>query len=1402
MLSHALTYDRRIKNFADEDLGLSSTKEQVRLAKDELERIYQTCTIRNQPDYELEEELVDGLPGFPGNYKVDRPVFLQCPRGVREYDRYDYFNNFGLIGDGVPYYISREQLWKAYCEGLQNNAPLHHGHVNFHYSNQVTVQAGNRRYSNLTEKQISAGLTVIQSIHQGWLGKYAKPEFYGRCVSPAVKDSPDLEPLEWAAQRLKIVFGFVVGMTGHDYAPATVENIYGRMAEIAANPSPESLKQPRTYQLTPKRKALLDAVSKLQPESLLPEAVIFLMENDLLIDPQDIEKEPIKGFLLNLPDALNNGLVIDRVSELALAHNQHGAIPKTAINHAVKIASSVYCSGQNGHMLEKPWYFKEDFDLRPNTVGYGWTGTERAQDEMIAAQGAYSYRDAKAIYYQRGYKLTELAGISRERAIKFTTAITSLYGLCHHERACHVIDFVLAYCEEAKPEDRMAALDKLEKLLVRQQPASPVIGILEGSDTSFEKPGFSSMAHSLLSIKRIEQDKVDDMTVTAQHIIDVVRETARPLIERAKIRPALAQDFSRIPLLTDHSDSEALALPLTKEHAVSLPIQQPLASWLTLQERFIEECKNNPDKAAEIYYLFCAHKMPEPFNPPPGFLGFIDEYITIRETDETNILFAHPNARASLRHTNTQLAVDRYMLISNLIDCWVIGITDWKQLDEVFDWVLARPTDQEVKEIQIELAWQKKERYDPLYPHAADFMERQEASHQFEIWEFHQKYRDSCLRNDGLNGWLKSELQKKQDELADTLRTNEDFRTAEIEENRSYLNTTPPVRDREARSQLESKIKEHVSNRRRERLAQLKETVESTKLVVGLATSGIVAPQALVNCFNGTVEALKKGIYLQKNFNRTSFIDSCNKRFTAFVADLHRLSEHEIIDRDAVNSALTYCATLDDVSELIEKLQRLPEIVESAKKTATQRSWNFDDHEVDPAKTAEKILENRRQLREELKAALQDEAFLAEKAADHLLAEFFWLDRYMAVLPRLSDFQRRVLPDQHSGDSTWNSNAGRTMLRSNNEVLSTWYLRRALRVFDSVEHPLLAEEHQPLARLPRLDSSRSTSIIPYSMDAKRQIQQAYEQVESDIERCRTAIAVAREASFGLLPIGGKIHVMHEMDPAHVAFLVTKLKLENSYFQLQHANKSLVLPPLPTSQEWKVVIDFLVAEGVINFDHPELQICLPGRLTPEKCPYLGAAILLSTERSKAYRKDAFVTTHNQETGYRIMAYDAGGARSELPFSTPILGRTDIFGRRHHNDIDRFQLWGTVLLYGQEHQQLGRLVGNKFKQLESKYCNRFEEILGDHGLAAVLKESWVNTRTGNLKDGERHFRKAVKVCTDAWEACSDACQESGVTAGIVPETRKMFDSLREEVAELQQAMRGMEVFTKQHKLLLTF
>ncbi len=235
-----------------------------------------------------------------------------------------------------------------------------------------------------------------------------------------------------------------------------------------------------------------------------------------------------------------------------------------------------------------------------------------------------------------------------------------------------------------------------------------------------------------------------------------------------------------------------------------------------------------------------------------------------------------------------------------------------------------------------------------------------------------------------------------------------------------------------------------------------------------------------------------------------------------------------------------------------------------------------------------------------------------------------------------------------------------------------------------------------------------------------------------------AILTRRQETAGLMPVGGKVHIISDIDSTTVNFMQETFGLSSSPFKLIHAGESVLLPPSVTDLELGIYIEMLKHFG--NIDQFDIQSCVSGRLDRENAPIVGAVRLLATSYSKEYQYKSCSTTHDGETGARFMAYDAGVKETGLPFDLPqARGRTDVLGGTTIGDNSIHQFTQTLMAHKQ--------FGGDFDGLGIEFSQKFIKILEKHDLDFALhKSAWVYDHALQSSDSTQNHYDMLKTFTD--------------------------------------------------------
>jgi hypothetical protein len=393
-------------------------------------------------------------------------------------------------------------------------------------------------------------------------------------------------------------------------------------------------------------------------------------------------------------------------------------------------------------------------------------------------------------------------------------------------------------------------------------------------------------------------------------------------------------------------------------------------------------------------------------------------------------------------------------------------------------------------------------------------------------------------------------------------------------------------------------------------------------------------------------------------------------------------------------------------------------------------------------------------------------------------------------------------PEEAEGETT--DSKEHASLRRNVQALSTASFRTMSSLFAARMLKVGQELEAPESRAQALLTDGQILEVPVvSNEIELHRFQEYDEksvetlVADNEDRITSSLKMYRKDCLGYVSIGGKLHVSN-WNPERLQALKDLMGLSSTQFHLQYMDDVLLLPASLSGSELKAFILMLVKAGIVTPDNLQLQVGIPGRLSPENAAYLGSAVLLSTEKGFRYSEDSFCTNQDHATGARLMLYDANGPSTKLPFMTELIGRTDMLGRMHLNDIDLYQLIGTALVHAQ--------FGGPFENFGKEYKQRYEAILKKHGngLESVLKEKWIYKQNDDRKDdgASKSHHETVKKVTDAYFDCADKSDQTGVQEGIIFEVRALNDWLKESIKGVQEKLYHDKSTCKEADLAVNF
>ncbi|MDD5025997.1 MAG: hypothetical protein PHH13_01325 [Candidatus Peribacteraceae bacterium] len=1300
----------------------------------------ETCEPADRPAHQLQLMLVSEL----GRFTRDE-IFALIPIGMGRWAEDD------LMPDPehrIRHHELRELFdatFERYRSRLrQTLGSSEEGWINRHSAAEVTVQPGQRRHPRPSEQEIGVGLYYLQEKSPSpWHWHEADAGFYPTCVAPHFKDDHEDDPFQWAAKRMKIVHGYGVECCGRDYAPDFMEYPYQQMASQVCNSLPDSLRESRTYRLDASKRTCMEAALALCP---LPEAAMIALELPAACTEETLKNPPAPEFFGKLKVMLGNGLIVDRFVACVRGQATFLGAPE-ALAYAMRLTMAIYAGDSTGLVsrgdppvdgTQRPWWFKEDIDLiepfdpdRPSSAGGSASQVERLQipcdDQGRALQLGIAEQSSFA--YRNTLEAYRRAG----------HRLATLEGV-GQECAIHcTAEVVKGFGIGNVP--RAERILTLALTLAEEAPPPLRAEILSKRFLPF----IEGQQPSSTIISALEGDNVSvhlpGLSALMYMVLGEERMRAEG-ISAVTIKPAQIQDamrtFASAPLLT----RARLALPLdgTMHRGLDNPIRLLPNAANGRQQLALPA----PDGSAPV---------PDAVNKPVWTI--MDFYAQLRRecsyddryVAELYFAFCAPKMRDPLKPPEGFLA---------LLKAYK-GIPDERVQHEMF----AHPYD----------------RRSVAQRNARFRVDRMMAlSHLLDAFAMGIVTEEEML---GTLQWLTTRADKET-EVECAWEAYENFGAKYAEgEHPSYFESD----DQELEWETRRRIEEEAGSDHSARLITFKERTAKVLLLQTLVSAGAFRAHELRQSMRDCL------LFWQRpDVSWYPPIAEIGLELNEDIATLGECLKAGIVDRVALLAAIQERSTTGDrLSDLIAVFPAMHEDLRASHArvetvlgeiVSSGALLTSDDRSIEQKFTA---------LHAELSGRWKNRRFASVDVIDRLLANVK-LEKivHVAAMRRYGSditpgIDARRIPANMRDISTANLHALRLLpilshqLTSRQQLLETANLRRALPA------PQSDEQAPP---------SAGGALIPIE-HIWTSVEEHYVSLLRQLPMARRQVRAWRQQARGLLPVGGKLHVEKAFDSAHIGLLHSMLGYSSGYFHLIHAGDSLLLPPCPSVEELQCAIAILVQEGVISDDRPELQMGLPGRITPDRCGYLGATCLLATQWTTRFTAESFCTTHDHATGARMIAYDAGAPNAAYPFMARtgddeenLEGRTDVLGRRHPGDAEIIQLIGTILIDEQ--------VGGPFGPIGKEFMERLRAILKRYGIGKTLEAPWVFTSEEDKysKDNApniQHFEEAVKPCQDAYFACAEKYHrlaeamgpEQAPQDGIIFDVRRLLDWIREQV-----------------------
>ena len=1368
-------------------------------------RIRERCRLPKHPPHTLTPEVADGIRFIRHDIAALLPeeftrddmfsLFLQRenPFGsyymLDEYGevRYDREKEEAAMRSSpyLPGYydIDGEELIASYQRSLDADKNLNPGYVDFPAKDRVRLQLGVRRTPKPDPVTIVEGVYYHQFTSDEWHSEHAAPQLFA-AIEKNLEDHTTDDPFEWVRDRASIAAGYSVLGGGKDCSPLFLADVYERMASTACNTTPVGHGQPIDYEIGPEEEDLLIELYGRYADSVCPEMVMLVLEHAHVLTPQILrESESIRLFLSHLPEMLENGLNIDRVDEFTRAPTRETGTLLERLESGLRIATSIYCG-------QKPWWFKENFDMsewflendqedRDGRLSIRNDSAGRATMERLAAKAGFAFRHVMEPYVAIGYRMTGIAPFTEDEAIDFTAFVTNHYGVGNARRGIEVLQHCFHVLEQEEQSRRPDRLKHLREHLDDVAPQTLTIGRLEARAPVFEMPGVHQLTATMLGKQLAQSGDVHNLRIGFDVLQAIDDKFKEPLAERARTyAPALPDhllDMERRGLLVSQSSEARLVLPVAQEHLTIDPKGNSILGIFDLYAQIKEECGEVDRRTTALYFQFCAARMPDPWHPPKGFLKFLQLFERIETPGWRFSALEHPRDRQKVEEENDRRTTAKKMLVSNMLDAWIMGLLTGDELEALFAWLTAELKPEERIAVHKDVLWNK-------------WHER--------LWRM-----DNPPPRDELDDDIV-------DEYGGYIHSNGNWSSAP--------EGTPEERRQQAMEELDRDIAMACDLReqsiRSTRMVALQQSFTMLSVLNSMSIAGSFDHQELRSVLR---QAILPGELRPGDGNTNQENDAMKKGH--MLANLVRLQELGGIDHEALREAVqssetpaqawaTAQAFIDtvlvrcmqesigsSVPAAIERVTRLMEIHAGGDPTSAQLELR------------QAVAQIRWQLEGELRAIWDGAPFVAADIVDRVLREFR-IPQYVELFDPIRQFNAHALP-KYLPEPSGNPRHGD--LYDSNAHSARMFQFIGSRILQEHAHAngdgALATLEQRYGASSNVNMSGGTALVrrlaihPDNDHALGDPASMYQQLAEHLPDFQKYVDQWRLADVPLGPIGGRWHFGNPVSDKHLELFKHLLSLGQTPFRMIHSNTSLIVPGFMSKNEMRMFILMLALEGLIDPAKAELQLGVTSRLSPQLCAYFGSSCMLGTAQCPPFKIDSFVPSRPDNhylTAARIVAYDAypesAGTRRnfELPFmfqGSPesgknVGGRTDILGRWNvrwnlgtakpdlytMDDLDITHTVGATLRHVQ--------YGGPLKDAGLTYMKRHREILGDYGLTDTLDAPWVYDREHEAYEdasmNPEHFNRCVKACMDVHFAHASGFAQR---KGAVFDVRENIDML---------------------------
>lgn len=1402
--------------------------------------ILEKCTLPERPPHALSKEVAEDLTFF--RHCVDTLI----PEAFTRDDAFAYFltrehpmGGYYMLGPNreirfdskkateamhssqyLPgyWYLDRDELLASYRRSLDPEHTLHSGWVDFPTRDSVTVRLGRRRTSKPPAESVAEGLYYSQFAVEDWSATYAAPQLFA-AIEKHCEDGTDEDPFDWVQRRASIATGYSIVGIGKDCSGKFLAGVYESMASTVCNTAPKFQDEVREFAVGEEEQDLLMELYGRHAATACPEAVATVLAHAMVLDPERMrESATLRAFFDRLPQLLENGLNIDRIEEYTRAECSEEGTLFQRLESGMRMALHVYGG------TEKPWWFKEDFDMgayfvedkEPDREGrfcFRNTHDGRQALEQLAQYSGFALQHVLEPYCAVGYRLAELQPFSREDAMRFTAETVCQYGIGNPRRAIGVLWNCLGILHEEAPLKRPQRLTELRAHLEDVRPATPTIGKLEALRPVFALPGIERLAATMLDRAQVDSGRIHAQRIGFDELRAIGAKFSEPVAVRAATyAPALprhARDMERRGLLPGQSAEAKRLLPVAETHTVTAPTANPILGVMDFYQQLRDECSSTDTDTANLYFRFCAARMPDPWHPPKGFLRFLQLFDDIETPGWRFAGLEHPDDREEVHEQNSRRHIDKQMLVANMLDAWSMGLLTAQELETLCAWLTADIAPQQRTAAEKDVLWNWRDRL-----RDAGKPQRQPDS-ETDDWE--------ALRSTDEDAFERMRRNDRAKRAGKTLSPEEDAAPVTAEDREQTV-------AEECEQDVRSTLSAHTAGMRKNRMMALQETFGTLSVINSMAIAGAIPHAALRAMLQDSVLPQ----VMRTVETDVEGADAARPRAAGvLLSNLVRLQEMGALDTEALRHAVEQSETAEEAYRVAQDflgnvLQRCMErsINESvpqaiARVTEAMQAVTAMPNAEEAAEELQRtVAVVRHDLEQELHRIWDGAPFVAADIVDRLLTEFR-VPQYTALFRNMQHFNRNVLP--HALPPPPREGRFADLHASNQHTARTFHFVGSRIV---QEYAGDRDERRGLSMLARRHGANSRVNMEQGVSMVRDLALRPSNDEpSDLDPADMYAALAsrlpeflgqverwRLADVPLGPIGGRWHFGNPVSEKHLKMFTHLMSLGQTPFRMIHSNTSLIIPGFMSKNEMRLFIFMLALEGLLDPSKPELQLGITGRLSPELCAYFGSACMLGTAQCPPFKLDSFVPDQGNHhlTAARIVAYDAypesGGERKnfELPFmfqGSPqsgknVFGRTDILGRWDvrwkpanerptidtMDDLDIAHVVGAAL----RHVQHGGPLGDA----GLAFMARHREILARYNLTDTLHAPWVYARGEHeaYEDSSKnpeHFNRCVKACMDVHFAQAGNFASGTGAVFEVRENTAMLMRAAEEVGQQIQA-----------------